>query len=302
MEWNTENTVRLEEHAVSGPDDPALLAALDALETSGGTDLDAGLEAAYLIAERTFDASRINRVVLISDGGANVGVTSSDLIAARAGAANKEGIYLVGIGVGTASTYSDELMDTVTDLGRGASLFVGSRAEAERQLSGDGFMRVMDVAWRDVAVELDLPPGFSIERFSGEEYSTDHREIEPQNLAPDDAMVFYQTLTTCAPELANDDALLTVRVRYEDPITSERHTTATTARLGELLGGDTRLLDKGAAIYAYAEALESCAATSVSNWPARLEPAMRALERAEASNPGDADLAELREVIEAMGG
>jgi Ca-activated chloride channel family protein len=302
VEWSTTNAVHLEEYRVREQDDPIILDEIDALEAGGGTDLNAGLEAGYDIAARTFDPTRINRVVLVSDGGANAGVTSETLIARHAGTGDDAGIYLVGVGVGSASTYDDTLMDTVTDVGRGASVFIGTEAEALHQFGPAGFLQVMDVAYRDVGVRLELPPGFEITRFSGEEYSTDPREIEPQHIAPNDAMVFYQTLETCAPELATDDAELTVSVRYTDPLTLEELTTSVTARFGDLYAEDTRLLDKGAAVYAYAEALRACQEGAESAWPTLLAPALARLEQAERTNPGDTDLAELRRVMEALGG
>ena len=109
-------------------------------------------------------------MVLVSDGGANVGVTEADLIGAEAGAYDEDGTYLVGVGVGDLGTYNDTLMDTVTDLGRGAALFVGSTDEAWRMLD-ERFDEVMDVAVRDVEVRLDLPPGFEIVRTSAEAVS-----------------------------------------------------------------------------------------------------------------------------------
>lgn len=301
VEWSERNAVHLEEHAVTGPDDPTLVATIDALAAGGGTNLYGGLVAGYDIAARTYDPAAINRVVLVSDGGANLGVTSEELISQHAGEGDEEGVYLVGVGVGAADEYDDTLMDAVTDLGRGASLFVGSSDEIARQFSAEGFLRVMDVAAREVSVRLDLPPGFRIVRFSGEEYSSDPRQIEPQHLAPNDAMVFYQTLETCAPELVTDDTTLTVTATWLDPLTYLEGSDSVTYALSEL-ATDTRLLEKGVAVYTYAESLKECQRVSASECPTSLVPARTALERAELSNPGDADLAELRAVIEALGG
>ena len=111
---------------------------------------------------------------------------------------------MVGVGVtGNSGLYNDDLMDQVTDIGKGAAVFIPSTAEADKIFS-DRFLSTMDVWVRDVSVALDLPPGFEIVKFSGEEYSADPAEIEPQHLAPDDAMVFYQTVRTCAPDEVDD--------------------------------------------------------------------------------------------------
>ena len=45
---------------------------------------------------------RINRVFLVSDGGANLGVTDAEIIGEHAGAHDEDGIYMVGVGVGEA--------------------------------------------------------------------------------------------------------------------------------------------------------------------------------------------------------
>src|SRR5690606_15644199 len=101
-----------------------------------------------------------------------------------------------------------------------------------------------------------LPPGFSIVKFSGEEYSSDPAEIEPQHLAPNDAMVFHQTVQTCAPSLVDESAEFKVTVRWKDPITFEERETEVGKKILETLSGETPLLKKGAAVFAYAEGLK----------------------------------------------
>jgi Ca-activated chloride channel family protein len=296
--WDTANAVKMSGHKVTKASDPALVAECDALAAGGGTDLNGGLIAGYALANEHFDAGRVNRVVLISDGGANAGVTDIDLIAASAGDKDQDGIYLVGVGVGTPDYYNDDLMDTVTDVGKGASLFVGSAAEAEKMFK-QRFVATMQVAARDVRVRLDLPPGFEVVKFSGEEISTDPAEVEPQHLAPNDAMVFHQTLTTCAPQLIDEAAELSVTVRYLDAVTFEPREVIESRKILEEVQAASPLLLKGAAVFAYAEGLKSWRDGQVAHDVA-LAPAFAALAAAEAALPGDADLAEIRGVLEAV--
>jgi Ca-activated chloride channel family protein len=296
--WDTVNAIKMTKHKITKANDPELIAMCDGLSTGGGTDLHGGLSAGYQLAQAQFDPARINRVVLISDGGANAGVTDLNIIAEGAGSQDKDGIYLVGVGVGTPETYNDDLMDQVTDVGRGASLFIPSKAEAHKMF-GERFVQTMAVAVRDVRVRLDLPPGFSIVKFSGEEYSSDPAEIEPQHLAPNDAMVFHQTVQTCAPSLVDESAEFKVTVRWKDPITFEERETEVGKKILETLSGETPLLKKGAAVFAYAEGLKEFRNQGTA---AALQPAFDALAAAEADLPGDADLAEIREVLEALAG
>ncbi|MCY0994307.1 VWA domain-containing protein [Nannocystis sp. ILAH1] len=296
--WDTVNAVKLTKYKVTKANDPELVALCDALEPGGGTDLNGGLTAGYELAHAQFDATRINRVVLISDGGANAGVTDIDIISNGAGSQDKDGIYLVGVGVGTPDTYNDELMDTVTDVGRGASLFIPSVAEAHKMF-GERFVQTMAVAVRDVRVRLDMPPGFSIVKFSGEEYSADPAEVEPQHLAPNDAMVFHQTVATCAPALVDEAAEFKVAVRWKDPITFEDRETEVTKKIQESVAAESPLLKKGAAVFAYAEGLKAYREAPEA---ATLAPALAALAVAEAALPGDPDLAEIRTVLETLAG
>lgn len=298
--WDTTNAVKLAGHVVTAASDPKLVALCDELAAGGGTDLNGGLTAGYALAHEHFSAGRINRLVLISDGGANVGVTDEALIAEGAGAENEDGIYLVGVGVGVAGQYNDLLMDTVTDIGKGASLFIPHAAEAKKMF-GERFVSTMMVAARDVQVRLELPPGFEIVKFSGEEYSADPQEVEPQHLAPNDAMVFHQTLSTCAPALVDDEASFTVTARYQDAVSFEQREVVETRKIKEALQGASPTLLKGAAVYAYAEALKSWKLAEVgAQQTAALEPAFKALDVADAALPSDADLAEIRGVLEAL--
>ncbi|MFO7565286.1 MAG: VWA domain-containing protein [Enhygromyxa sp.] len=301
VEWDTRNTWSLANHRVSGPHDQVLLRAIARLEANGGTDLHGGLSSGYELANKTWNPQAINRLVLISDGGANVGITDIDLIGENATRGGEDGIYLVGVGVGDAHSYHDQLMDEVTDAGKGASLFIGSERDAE-QMFGARFLETMGIAARDVRVELTLPPGFDLISFSGEEYSTVAEEIEPQHLAPNDTMVFFQELETCAPQLVSDEAKIDVRVTWRDRDSHEARELARSYTFGELFEGPVKGADlqmaKGAAVFAYARGLQKLNR----GYASPLVEARAAVDRARLRMPNDADLAEIDRILAALGG
>jgi Ca-activated chloride channel family protein len=291
VEWDTQQSWALAGYEVDGPNDPMVVDAIDALAAGGGTNLNAGLVSGYELAQQVFDPDALNRLVLISDGGANAGEIQPDLIGQNAIHGGADGIYLVGVGVRSSSVqYNDALMDTVTDLGKGASLFIDSAAEAEKMF-GERFLETMAIAARNVQVELTMPPGFEIVKFSGEEYSGNPKEIEPQHIAPNDAMVFHQQIETCAPELISDDAVISVELTWQDPRTFEPRELTRSWTFAELLGADPSLLLEGAAVLAYAEALQAGAS---------LEPAIAAVEAARAAQPNDEDLATIAAILSAL--
>ncbi|MRG92005.1 vWA domain-containing protein [Polyangium spumosum] len=253
--WGTANDVLLANHVAIGPNDPALLGVVNSLQANGGTDLASGLQKGYDLAEDNYAPGRINRVILITDGGANIGVTDGDRIATAAEDADKEGIYLLGVATGPALTHSDGILDPLTDKGRGAYVYLDSVEEASRMFA-DRFDETMDVAARSVSVEFTLPWYFKVHKFYGEEYETGEVRVDPQHLAPSDAMIFSQVLSACDAALINPADPVTIRAFWTTPITYTKQTTELTTTIGDLLAAQKKGLPKGQVIVAYAEALK----------------------------------------------
>lgn len=292
--WNTSQQDILAGHMVNGPNDAALLAAARGLVANGGTDLQAGLLRGYELAEAHYGTGRVNRVVIISDGVANVGVTDEALIARHADDEEGEaGIYLAGIGVGDG--VNDTLMNAVTDAGRGAYVFLDSSGEAQRVL-GERFLQVVDLAVRNVRLEVTLPYHLVIEKFFGEVASTDASKVRPQHMAPNDAMLFFQVLRACEPSLLRGDDRIRIRATWETPNGREQRSALVDTTLNALAGDDDDLT-KAAAIAGYAEALVAVASTTDVDGQRRL--LMQALADVQTAKDAaiDPDLLEVAELL-----
>lgn len=290
--WSTTQSALLSGHDVTGADDPALLGLAASLEAGGGTDLSGGLTAGYAEAALHRQPGVPTRVVLISDGQANAGITDEATIAKNADAAEGEGSYLVGVGVGRG--INDTLMDAVTDAGRGAYVFLDSEEEAERVLFSR-FDETMRVFARDVQISVTLPPYFGIAKFSGEIFSTDQAKVRPQHLAPDDAMVLYQLLTPCDASLVDANDHVRVDVTWKHAVTGAPEKLTRDATLGELAAQPADLT-KAAAIVAYAAAARSIESGSDAE---RASLKNKALVAVAAADPGasDPELVEIRELV-----
>jgi Ca-activated chloride channel family protein len=255
VSWSNNQSILLDGHAVQGADDPTLLGVIDGLQTDGGTNLHAGLVRAYQLANDHHIDDGINRVMLISDGGANAGVTDVNLIASESADSDGEGTYLVGVGVGDASEYySDDLMNEVTDAGKGAYVFVDSQAEAQKMF-GERFLANTMVVARNVRTRLTLPWYFGIKRFHGEEISSDPAEVEPQHLGPNDTMTFHQIISACDASLISDCDSVHASVEYTDPLTGVVHTDERTVAIEDLVVEDAHVLRKADVVVGYAKAL-----------------------------------------------
>ena len=109
---------------------------------------------------------------------------------------------------------------------------------------------------------------------------------------------FHQTIKTCDPDSITDDTEITVALRYKDGLTFKSADLSTTDTFGELTAQDPALLYKGGAVYHFAKGLSDL---KDSDDPATVKGTMTDwLVRAEMSNPHDADLAEIRRLIEML--
>ena len=112
-------------------DEREILDAIDDLRPGGSTNLEAGLETAYDLAERAFVEGGINRLILASDGVANVGTTDPGELTRRISDRAINGIQLVTVGFGMGN-YNDVTMEQLADQGDGFYAYVDTRDEAER--------------------------------------------------------------------------------------------------------------------------------------------------------------------------
>lgn len=254
VNWSTDQSVLLDGYEVQGPDDPELIAAISPLGVEGGTDLHAGLVAAYQLANAHHIEGGINRVMLLSDGGANAGVTDIDLIASESADNDGEGTYLMGVGVGSGYSYSDRLMDEVTDAGKGSYVFLDRPGEAEHML-GDRFLANTMIVARNVQTRLTLPWYFGVKAFHGEEYSDDPAEVEPQHLGPNDTMTFHQIISACDPGMISDCDSIQAHIEYTDPLTGAQHSDERTVAIEDVVIEQAGTLRKADVVVGYAKAL-----------------------------------------------
>jgi Ca-activated chloride channel family protein len=143
--------------APTGINDKAkILAAIEDLSAGGSTAMASGIELAYKLAEATQVKGHVNRVIVLSDGDANVGRTSHTEILAMIGRYKEKGITLSTVGFG-AGNYKDTMMEQLADKGDGNYSYIDSDVQAKRvfqdQLSG-----MLEVIARDVKIQVEFDP------------------------------------------------------------------------------------------------------------------------------------------------
>ena len=112
-------------------DHGAIRRAIDQLQTEGSTNAEEGLRLAYELAARNRKAGVINRVILCSDGVANVGRTSAESILEQIARHAQQGIELTTVGFGMGN-YNDVLMEQLANWGNGRYAYVDTLDEAHK--------------------------------------------------------------------------------------------------------------------------------------------------------------------------
>ena len=108
-----------------------IVEAIYSLYPMASTNAEAGLILAYQEANKAFISNGINRVILCSDGVANVGNTGPESIWKSIEDYASEGITLTSVGVGMGN-YNDVLMEQLADHGDGFYAYIDSKDEARR--------------------------------------------------------------------------------------------------------------------------------------------------------------------------
>jgi Ca-activated chloride channel family protein len=105
--------------------------AIRSLKPGGSTNLAGGLTLGYQQARESFKPGGINRIILCSDGVANVGETKSGAILQQIGRNVRGGIQLTSVGFGMGN-YNDALLEQLANRGDGQYAYLNQFDEAKR--------------------------------------------------------------------------------------------------------------------------------------------------------------------------
>ncbi len=196
-----------------------ILAAINALAPEGVTNAEEGLRVGYDMALRNARNGSINRVILCSDGVANVGKTGADDILKEIRAHLQEGITLSTIGFGMGN-YNDVLMEQLANNGNGSYAYVDTINEAKRVFV-ENLTGTLQLIAKDAKVQVDFNPQV-VSRFRLIGY--ENRRLEHDQFRDDAAdggeVGSGHSVTALYEIKLHEDAtgkLATAYIRYENP-------------------------------------------------------------------------------------
>lgn len=142
--------------STTGDHKAEILAAIDRLTAGGSTNGEAALKLAYQQAEAHKITGGINRILMMTDGDFNVGVSNIDDIKAMIAKAREGGISLSTLGFGQGN-YNEALMEQVADVGNGNYSYIDGLDEAKKVLS-DELSATFNTVAKDVKLQLEFNP------------------------------------------------------------------------------------------------------------------------------------------------
>ncbi len=131
-----------------------IMRAIDNLQSGGGTGMNSGMELAYKLALTNYKKDHVNRVIVMSDGDANIGPMSHQDIIAGIKNYVEEGVTLSTIGFGMGN-YKDTMMEQLANKGNGNYYYVDSKKEALR-VFGEQVDGTLQVIAKDVKIQVEF--------------------------------------------------------------------------------------------------------------------------------------------------
>ncbi len=242
---------------VVGRDDMNLLTStISQIQPRGSTNLGIGLGKGYTLAtgrdpNGVGEQGRNKRMMLITDALMNEGQIDPNILTEIGKGYLQAGVNLTAVGVGT--DFNDKVLDQLSEKGHGAYVYLGSEAVVDR-VFGVGLDALTRTIARDVHFSVDLPPSLAMERFYGEESSTDITKVQPINYFAGTSQLFLQDLKIRRDQVVPSDPI-TFNASWVDPETGASENQSFHTTVGTLLNSDVHNLVKGRALMAWSDLL-----------------------------------------------
>ena len=241
------NEVRVARDFTDGDNVRDIASTARQLRPGGGTYAEAGLTLGYDLAADEMRRGRKVRLVLLSDGVANVGNTGPDFILRVVDDYAQRNATLTTIGVGITGNYNDVLMEVLANRGNGTYHYLANREAAARFLEESAAGIFTETA-RDARIQVEFNPdvvrkyrliGYENRAVADEDFRDDTLDFGEVGFARDVSALYELRLHDDA---AVDATIATAYLRWLDPQTREPTELSATIT-GEDIAGELSATD-----------------------------------------------------------
>ena len=158
-------------------------AVVDGLRCGGCTYGAGGIQLAYEEAKKGFDRKANNRVILVTDGDFNVGISTPKALEDFIAEKRESGIFLTVLGVGRGN-YQDANMKKLSTAGNGNYAYLDSVLEAKKVMMNEFGGTLFTVA-KDVKLQLEFNPaevkgyrllGYESRKLAAKDFNDDKKD------------------------------------------------------------------------------------------------------------------------------
>ena len=141
-----------------------LKARIHRIQAGGSTALHAGVVLGAKQVRRFFEKERVNRVILLSDGIANVGPSSTSALAGLGRELRSDGITVSTIGLG--DDYNEDLMTALAEASN-ANYYYVKDAEKLPGIFAEELGAARSLLARSIVIRIDAPEGVRLKEIIG---------------------------------------------------------------------------------------------------------------------------------------
>ena len=142
--------------ATKASDRQAIVSAIEKIQSQGGTALFAGVSKGAAELRKFKQEDRVNRVILLSDGLANVGPASTSELTSLGESLLKEGISVTTLGLGL--NYNEDLMTGLASSSNGNHAFIENAQDLVGVFNNE-FDDLLSVVATDFEIQIDVQEG-----------------------------------------------------------------------------------------------------------------------------------------------
>jgi Ca-activated chloride channel homolog len=140
--------------AVSATEQTKIRSAVNGMRAGGGTAMASGMELAYKQAAKTVKRGSVSRVMVMTDGDANIGSQNpDDMLKAIRNHVN-DGVTMTTVGFGMGN-YRADALEKLADSGDGQALYIDSEKEIEEVFS-KRISSTLEFIAKDVKVQVEF--------------------------------------------------------------------------------------------------------------------------------------------------
>ncbi|MFN0205012.1 MAG: von Willebrand factor type A domain-containing protein [Planctomycetota bacterium] len=239
--------------STNGANKTTIANAVNQLQSGGSTNGASGIQLAYDMAVSNFIKNGVNRVILMTDGDFNVGITDQSQLQTLITQRAKSGVFLSVLGYGMGNL-KDATMEMLADKGNGNYAYIDNLRESRKVLVDEMNATLVTIA-KDVKIQVEFNPatvgaarliGYENRVLQHQDFNDDKKdageigaghtvtalyEIMPAGVTnpavPNINPLKYQTVKTTTVKsnegpaqtltMTDSKELLTVSIRYKEP-------------------------------------------------------------------------------------